>query len=584
MISIIFKSNPNISETMLIASGIIGSIPIIILAYQSLKIRVITIELLVSIAVIGALIIKNYEETAVVSFLFLLGGYLEKKTISKTRNAIKEIMELAPTTAWKEIDGDFEEVDIEEVDKGDILRVSTGFKVPVDGKVIKGAGFVNESSINGESKPREISIDDKVFAGTILDDGQIEMVAEEIGEDTAFGRILTLIEDAQDSKSKTEKFINKFSKYYTPLVLIIGILVYIFTKNIELAITILVLGCPGALVIGVPISNVAGIGKAAKLGILIKGSDVINDASKIDFIAFDKTGTLTEGKPKVTEIWSNSQKALDYLFSIEESQSHPIAKAILNRITQNEKFEVSNLQNIKGKGIVANINGDRVTVGNLSLLSEMKIKISEENLIKINEVLDNESTLVLVGIEDKIEAILGIRDNLKSGVKEELTRLRNMGIKDFYLLSGDNKKIVEKVAKELNISNYFGEMLPEDKSKKILELKEKGKVAFVGDGINDSPSLVYSDVGISLGDSTDVAMESADIILIKSDLSALSNTLEITKKISNNMKQNIAIALGVVFILITSLIFSDYISMSIGMLVHEISIIVVILNGLRLLK
>ena len=291
-----------VANGALITASIIGVAPIVIQAYQALKVKVVSIDVLVTIAVFGAFLIQNYEESAVVTFLFLFGAYLEQRTLNKTRSAIKELTELAPESALKKMEnGEFEEVDVDDVDEGDILLVKTGMKVPVDGTVIKGEGYINEASITGESVPVSKQMDANVFAGTILENGTIQIVADRVGEDTTFGRIIELVEEAQDSKSETERFIDQFAKYYTPAVLMIGFLVWLFTKDVELAITILVLGCPGALVIGVPVSNVAGIGNGARHGVLLKGSEVINDFSKVDTIVFDKTGTLTVGNPEVAE-------------------------------------------------------------------------------------------------------------------------------------------------------------------------------------------------------------------------------------------------------------------------------------------
>ena len=271
-------------------ASILGVLPIAIQAYQALKVKVVSIDVLVTIAVIGAFLIKNLEESAVVTFLFLFGAFLEQRTLNKTRSAIKELTEMAPESALKQMEnGEFEEVEVDEVDVGDILLVKTGAKVPVDGTVLSGEGYINEASITGESVTVGKEKGSGVYAGTILENGTIQIVADRVGEDTTFGKIIELVEEAQDSKSEAERFIDRFSKYYTPAVLVISIIVGLFSRDIELAITILVLGCPGALVIGVPVSNVAGIGNGARHGVLLKGSEVIGDFSKVDTIVFDKT-------------------------------------------------------------------------------------------------------------------------------------------------------------------------------------------------------------------------------------------------------------------------------------------------------
>src|SRR5699024_4583195 len=313
--------NMAIFNGSLIIASILGIAPIAIQAYQAVKVKVISIDVLVTIAVIGAVLIQNFEESAIVTWLFLFGAYLEPRPLNKTRSAIKELTELAPEVALRQMEnGEFEEVDVDDVDEDDVLLVKTGAKVPVDGTVITGEGFINEASITGESKPVRKKLESEVFAGTILENGTIQIKADRVGEDTTFGRIIELVEEAQDSKSEAERFIDKFSKYYTPAVLVIGFLVWVFTQNVEIAITVLVLGCPGALVIGVPVSNVSGIGNGARNGVLLKGSEVINDFSKVDTIIFDKTGTLTVGDPEVAEkeyYGENIDEVLGYLASVE---------------------------------------------------------------------------------------------------------------------------------------------------------------------------------------------------------------------------------------------------------------------------
>src|SRR5690554_3198761 len=364
--------NNEIFTLALIIASIAGAIPIALQAYQALKVKVVSIDVLVTIAVIGAFMIQNYEESAIVTFLFLFGAFLEQRTLNKTRSAIKELTEMAPESALKQMDdGEFIEVDVDEVDVGDVLLVKTGAKVPVDGTVLTGEGAINEASITGESLPVGKQKDSGVFAGTILDNGTIQIVADRVGEDTTFGKIIELVEEAQDSKSEAERFIDRFAKYYTPAVLVLAFIVWVFSQNVELAITILVLGCPGALVIGVPVSNVAGIGNGARNGVLLKGSEVIGDFSRVDTMVFDKTGTLTVGNPSVSAAeyyGDNRDEALGYLASVERESDHPLAKAVLEEIGETTISPVENTEVIKGEGIVANVNGHRLAVGNVALM------------------------------------------------------------------------------------------------------------------------------------------------------------------------------------------------------------------------
>lgn len=589
LISIFAFSNEYLFNWAFITASILGLLPIAIQAYQALRVKVISIDLLVTVAVIGAFIIKNYEESAIVTFLFLFGAFLEQRTLNKTRSAIKELTEMAPERALKQIaDGNYEEIDVDDVDVGDILLVKTGAKVPVDGIVLTGEAYINEASITGESVPVSKKKDSKVFAGTILENGTIQILAERVGEDTTFGKIIELVEEAQDSKSEAERFIDKFSKYYTPAVLLIAILVWLFSRNVELAVTILVLGCPGALVIGVPVSNVAGIGNGARKGVLLKGSEVIHAFSKVDTMVFDKTGTLTIGNPEVAEIEvyaDNAGEVFAYLASIENESDHPLARAVLEYIGDVDFYTVENTHVVKGSGIVAYVKGHRVAVGNLALMEREKVHLSEKARSDILRFEEKGNSLVLTAVDGELKILMGIRDRIRPGVKKDLQRLKKLGVKNLVVLSGDNQGTVDTVASELGLTEAHGNMLPEGKAAYIKELQSCGRVvAFVGDGVNDSPSIALADIGIAMGGGTDVAIETSDLVLMNSDFSRLPHALGLAKATVKNMRQNIFIAVGVVLFLMVSVFFSEWMNMSIGMLVHEASILVVILNGMRLLS
>ena len=582
-------NNEAVATWALAIASILGVAPIAIQAYQALKVKVVSIDVLVTIAVAGAFFIKNFEESAIVTFLFLFGAFLEQRTLNKTRSAIKELTEMAPESALKKMEnGEFSEVDVGEVDVGDILLVKTGAKIPVDGTVLSGEGHINEASITGESVPVSKRKDSGVFAGTILENGTLQIIADRVGEDTTFGRIIELVEEAQDSKSEAERFIDRFSKYYTPAVLVIGIIVWLFSRNIELAITILVLGCPGALVIGVPVSNVAGIGNGARHGILLKGSEVIGDFSNVDTLVFDKTGTLTIGNPQVAdeEIYTdNVDEVLTYLASVENESDHPLANAVVEHIGVTKLYPVEKTEVVKGGGIVAQVEGHSVAVGNVALMEREDIHLSERACADITRFEKNGNSLVLISVDNELKALIGIRDQIRPGVKEDLQKLKKLGVKNLVVLSGDNQGTVDLVARELGLTEAHGHMLPGDKSTYIEKLKAKGHiVAFVGDGVNDSPSLALAQIGIAMGSGTDVAIETSDVVLMNSDFSRLPHALGLTKATANNMRQNIIIAVGVVLILLASVFFSEWMNMSIGMLVHEASILFVILNGMRLLR
>ncbi|WP_249324575.1 heavy metal translocating P-type ATPase [Helcococcus kunzii] len=546
-------------------------------------------DVLVTIAVIGAFFIKNFEESAIVIFLFLFGSYLEQRTLRHTRSAIKELLDMSPNFALKvNVNGEIEEVTIEDIQINDLILAKTGSKIPVDGKIIAGEGYINESSITGESIPIKKSENSQVFAGTIVENGTFKIRTEKIGEDTIFGKIIELVEESQDLKSETERFIDSFAKYYTPIVLILSFVVLLMTNNIELSITILVLGCPGALVIGVPVSNVAGIGNGAQNGVLFKGSEVIKDFSKVNTVIFDKTGTLTIGKPQISEIKfyaNNKEEIINLLVSVEKESDHPLAKAIVQEFENNMSYKTSDTNVVKGGGIISTVDGKQVVVGNIYLMQKENIEINEEQKLIIEKYLSQGNSTVITAIDKKIVSIMGIKDKIRPNVKEVIQKIKNLGVNNLIILSGDNQKIVDLVSKELGMTLAYGELLPEDKSKYVEKMIKKDNiVAFVGDGINDSPSLAIAQVGIAMGNGTDVAIESSDIVMINSDISKLPYALGLSKSISRNMIQNIFIALGTVFILLLGLIFSNIINMSIGMFIHEISILAVIINGMRLLN
>lgn len=572
---------------LLLAASLIGGFPIAASAWQALKVKVISIDLLVTLAILGAFVIQEFEESAIVVFLFLFGAYLEQKTLAKTRSAIKELVEMVPETALRQTaDGDFEEVDLDDLDEGDILLVKTGGKIPVDGEVVSGSGTANEASITGESMPLGKKPGDPVYAGTILENGTIRIKAEKVGDETTFGKIIELVEEAQDSKSQAERLIDRFSKYYTPVVLLLAIIVGLISQDLELAVTILVLGCPGALVIGVPVSNVAGIGNGAKQGILFKGSEVITKFSKVDTIMFDKTGTLTYGDPRVSQVkkYGQGQLAEQLLVSVEKESAHPLAKAITGYYEDLEAKEVEASRVLQGGGIVAQVAGQQVLVGNRYLLDQYHVPVTKEMERDMEELASAGNSLVLVAVNGQLELALGLKDEIRAGVKEDLAALKKQGVKNLLLLSGDNQKTVDLVAEELGLTEAYGQLLPEDKAEFVKKRQAAGEiVAFVGDGINDSPSLARADIGIAMGSGTDVAIETSNVVLMNGSFDRIPRALALAKATRRNMIENITIALVVVAVLLISVLASSWMNMAIGMFAHEGSILVVILNAMRLL-
>ncbi len=576
---------------LLIISTIIAGLPIIMKAVQSIRMKAFSIELLVSIAIIGALFIGEYIESAVVSFLFLFGSYLEARTLEKTRTSLRTLIDMAPQEATILRNGEKVTIAVDKVEKGDRVIIQSGEKVAVDGKVVAGTALINESAITGESVPANKQMDHTVFSGTIIDHGYIEVIAEKVGDDTAFAKIIELVEEAQESKTKTEKFLEKFAHIYTPAIIALSVIVFTFTSNIEFALTLLVIACPGALVISAPVSIVAGIGNGAKNGVLIKGGEIMEKLAKVNTIVFDKTGTLTQGQPAVTDIKTFSMNENDLLRIVAEAEvisEHHLGQTIVKEAKARNltlSNEPKNAEVIKGNGIRALIAGNQLVIGNRKLMMKYQIDIpSEEETYAITKEKQGNTT-IFAAVNGKVEGIISIADQIRPEAIAALKKLRASGIKDMYMLTGDNKHTAELVAQKLDIEHVFAELLPEDKVNKIRELKEKERhIAMAGDGINDAPAIATADIGLAMGRSgTDVSMETADVVLMADDLDHFAHAYSLAKATVRNMKQNTLFAVSTVVLLLIGVLMQKVFLAS-GMLIHELSVLLVILNAVRLVK
>ncbi|ARK35559.1 heavy metal translocating P-type ATPase [Lactiplantibacillus plantarum] len=577
-------------QVILAVASIIAVIPIAVRAWSALRNKVFSIELLVSIAVIGAFIIGEFNESAIVTFLFLFGSYLESKTLQKTRTAIKGLTDMSPTTATLVTDDGTEEVDVDDVDEGDVVLVKTGSQVPVDGIVVEGNGYLNEASITGEARQINKQLKDSVYSGTMVENGYLKIKATQVGDDTTFAKIIELVEEAQDTKSKAEKFIDRFAQYYTPAVLVLAVLVFAFSRDFRLAITVLVLGCPGALVIGAPVSNVAGIGNGAKRGILIKGGEVVDTFAKVDTLVFDKTGTLTEGNTAVTTMHTytnNADNQLALAAAIEGVSDHPLGQAIVSYADQQSAGVspvLDDTETVKGQGICAQVGQQEVVIGNQKMLTAHNIKLNPTQLKDLNGLQAGGQSTVIMAVDGQVQLIFGIADTIRPGVKDSLAALKAQGIKKLVMLTGDNELTAQAVANELNLDEVHANLLPEEKVEYVKKLKAAGNtVAFIGDGINDSPSIANADIGIAMGSGTDVAIDTSDVVLMQSSFPALVHAHGLAKKTVLNTRENIFIAIATVAFLLIGLIFG-YIYMASGMFVHEASILVVIYNAMRLIN
>jgi len=576
----------------LIAAAVIASLPIARKAYLALRMKAFSIELLVTIAVIAALFIGEYVEASIVAFLFLFGAFLEVRTLEKTRSSLKYLINMTPQKATVIRDKRQVEVSVEEVIKGDRVILRSGGQVPVDGKVITGKALLNEAAITGESIPVTKKPGDTLYSGTMVDSGYMEMLAEKVGDDTTFAKIIELVEEAQESKTKTEKFLDRFAQLYTPGVVLLAIIVYVITRNLHLAITLLVIACPGALVIGAPVSNVAGIGNGARNGVLVKGGEVMEILSKVDILVLDKTGTLTKGKPEVTDIKTFGERSENEILRLaaeaESGSEHHLGKAIVKeaftrRLVWNQVPDT--IEVIKGKGISAIVEGFTVVIGNRSLMLESGIEMTT-GVIQYAVVRENlGNTAIFVAVDGGIKAVISVADQIREDAVTSLQELRADGIRKVVMLTGDNQATAKIVATQLGIEAYHAELLPEHKVEMIKALQRKGHiVAMAGDGINDAPAIGTANIGVAMGEGgTDVAMETADIVLMADRLSQLSHAYALSKATIRNMKANTYFAVGVAFILLMGVLL-DYVHLASGMFIHEASVLIVILHAMRLVR
>ncbi|WML38858.1 cation-translocating P-type ATPase [Neobacillus sp. OS1-2] len=580
-----------LQDAMLILATLIAGYPIVKKAWQSARMKAFSIELLVTIAVVGAMILGEYVESAAVTFLFLLGAYLEAHSLEKTRNSLKSLMEMTPLKATVKREGKSIIVPAEEVTKGELLLIPSGEKIAVDGIITSGQAFLNEAAITGESVPVRKQKNDHVFSGTIVDSGYIEVLAEKVGEDTTFSRIIELVEEAQESKAKTQKFLEKFSNLYTPAIIILSLIVFVFTKDIELTLTFLVIACPGALVISAPVSLVAGIGNGAKHGVLIKGGEIMEKLAKIDVVVFDKTGTLTKGQPEVTAIQTYGMDEDEFLTMVAEAEvisehhlGRTIVKAAVGRglklINQPNDVEV-----MKGHGIKATIKDKKMVIGNRKWMNENQIPIPDTVEVYAEQQELDGNTAVFTALNNTIIGVISIADQIRDEAAKTIQKLKQCGVKQIVMLTGDNRHTANKVANQLGMDQYFAELLPEDKVRQIKQLQQQGyRTAMVGDGINDAPAIAIADIGIAMGGSgTDAAMETADMIIISDKLDRLVHGYTLAKATVSNMKQNMSFAVVTVVILLAGVL-SKNIFLAAGMFIHEFSVLVVILNALRLVR
>lgn len=498
-----------------------------------------------------------FETAGVIITLILLGKSLEAVSKGRTSEAIKKLMGLAPKTAIIIQDGVEKEIPIDEVEIGDVIVVKPGSKIPVDGTVLQGHTSIDESMLTGESMPVDKKIGDTVYAASINTTGTVQFRAEKIGSDTALAQIIKLVEDAQGSKAPIAQMADIVSGYFVPIVCVIAILSgiawYVGTGDLEFAITtfisVLVIACPCALGLATPTAIMVGTGKGAENGILIKGGVALETAHKINTIVFDKTGTITEGKPNVTDVLTiegeDANNLLQITASAEKNSEHPLGQAIV-RGAQNKGLElltVDNFESITGRGIQAEINGQTILAGNRKLMDEHGISLTTITTAS-DRLAEEGKTPMYIAIEGRLTGIVAVADVVKQSSRAAIESLRKMGI-EVAMITGDNQKTAIAIAKQVGIDRVLSDVLPQDKSNEVKKLQSEGlKVAMVGDGINDAPALAQAEIGIAIGSGTDVAMESADIVLMRSDLMDVPTAINLSKKTIRNIKENLFWAFG----------------------------------------
>ncbi len=586
-------------DALMIVAALVAGTDIGVRAARGLLRRQVTIELLVTIAAGGALVIGEYWESAAVTFLFVFGAWLEARTLSRTRQSLTRLLEIAPTVAVVLRDGRFEEIDPGDVVPGEQVIVRSGMKVPVDGVVLQGTSAVDESAITGESIPVEKLAGDEVYAGTVSHDGVLTVEARGIGADTTLARIIHRVEEAQEAKAPAQKTIERFARWYTPLIIALAAVTWLLTRDTHVALTILVIGCPGALVIATPVAFVAGIGRAANLGILVKGGEFLETVSKVTTVAFDKTGTLTVGRPKLTDVRSlvpvlaggesscSQDDVLRWAAIAEAGSSHPLARPIVH--AAQDRFGTIPLaetsEAVRGHGVLATYHDSHVAVGTLALMERQGIAVPDVARDAIEALQADGKTAMVVAVDGNVHGVVAVQDVPRDDAATLPGKLMEAGVRRIAMLTGDNDVTANIIGEAVGVTEVHARLLPDDKLAWIREAQANGEVvAMVGDGVNDAPALATADVGIAMGAAgSDVALETADIALMNDQPGRIADAIRISRKTNRVIRQNLGIAVVTVALLLAGVLMEE-VNMAGGMLVHEASVLVVILNGMRLMR
>jgi len=571
-------------------AALLGGLPLFRRAYLDLRAGSITSEVAMTIGMIAALSIGEFTSAAVIAFFMLIAEALDEFTISKSRSAIRELVETSPKKAVVRRNDLEEEVDISEVKRDDIVVIKSGERVPVDGIVVAGQASVNQAPITGESMPVEKGVGDEVFTGTINELGLIQVKTAKIGVDTILARIVELVEEAEHSKAPIEKIADRFAAYFVPLVLGVALMTFMITGSINSSIAVVVVACPCAVALATPLAVVASVGKAARKGIVIKGGVYLEELGQVDTVVMDKTGTLTTGEPRVTDIKGfhahNEKEILTLAAIAEEHSEHPMARSILEAA---EKYgikipEHQECQVIRGKGVIAECDGQTLLIGNRELLRERAVDIPPDVENYVTHEEENAKTAMLVAHDDEVCGVISVSDELREGAIQAMNELKNRGV-NLVMLTGDNPRTASAIAKRIGIDEVFAEMLPQGKVDVVRKLVEAGrKVVMVGDGINDAPALAQASVGIAMGVAgTDAAIEAANVALMTDDLTKIPEAINIGDRAFKVIKQNIAasIVFNITGIALASM---GFLSPTMAAVAHALPDFVLFLNSSRLIR
>lgn len=595
----------NIVTTLLfLASMYIGGLSLFKVGLQNLLRFEFDMKTLMTVAVIGGAIIGEWAEVAIVVILFAISEALERFSMDRARQSIRSLMDIAPKEALVRRNGQEIMIHVDDIAVGDIMIVKPGQKIAMDGVVVSGYSAVNQAAITGESVPVEKTVDDEVFAGTLNEEGLLEVKITKLVEDTTISKIIHLVEEAQGERAPSQAFVDKFAKYYTPIIMIIAALVAIvpplfFDGSWETwvyqGLAVLVVGCPCALVISTPISIVSAIGNAAKKGVLVKGGVYLEEMGALKAIAFDKTGTLTKGVPAVTDYnvlnkQINEKDLLSIITALEYRSQHPLASAIMKKAEEENitysDVQVEDFSSITGKGIKGIVNGTTYYIGSPKLFKELLTNDFDKDLEQNVTTLQNQGkTAMIIGTEKEILAVIAVADEVRESSKEIIQKLHQLGIKKTIMLTGDNKGTANAIGGQVGVSDIEAELMPQDKLDFIKQLRsEYGNVAMVGDGVNDAPALAASTVGIAMGGAgTDTALETADVALMGDDLRKLPFTVKLSRKTLNIIKANITFAIVIKFIALL-LVIPGWLTLWIAILSDMGATLLVALNGLRLMR